>query len=243
VQRIRIFRNEPAFLIHDEIADPRTYLAILEALGGGARRPVEVASAAGVQLAHIGKYLHTLEALRFTRRIVSVDVGSSRAARKTRYEVRDPYLRFHFAFVQPHLRLLEQGRLDRILEIIRAGFDAYVGRVGYEEICRRHVAALADREELPFPLLDVGRMWDGRTEIDVAGIDHKSRNVLLGECRWRGKRAGVELLDGLHAKAAALAGVRGFKLHYALFSRAGFTADLEKRARREGVLLVEGVPA
>lgn len=237
-----MFRNEPAFLIHDEIADPRTYLAILEGLGGGARRPVEIAGAAGVQLAHIGKYLHTLEALRFVRRIVSVDVKGSGKGRKTRYEVRDPYLRFYFAFVQPHLRLLEQQRFDRILEIIRAGFDAYVGKAGYEEICRRHVAELADQEELPFPLLDVGRLWDRNVEIDVAGIDHKSRNVLFGECRWRGKRAGVELLDGLKERGGRLTGLRGFKAHYAIFSRGGFTKELEERGRREGVLLVEGVP-
>lgn len=236
------FRDEPAFLIHDEIADPRTYLAILEGLGGGARRPVDVARATGVQLAHIGKYLHTLESLRFVRRIVSVDAPSPRAARKTRYEVRDSYLRFHFAFVQPHLRLLEQDRAERLLELIRAGFDAYVGRVGYEELCRRHIAALADRHELPFELLDVGRLWDRRTEIDVAGIDRKAKSALVGECRWRGTRVSEQVLDDLRARAEALPALRGSKVHYALFSRAGFTSALEKRARKDGVLLVDGVP-
>ena len=91
-------------------------------------------------------------------------------------------------------------------------------------------------------MLDVGRMWNGRVEIDVAGIDRKSRSALLGECRWRGKRAGVELLDDLRTRAQTVEGLQGFELHYALFSRAGFTAELEKRARREDVLLVEGVP-
>jgi len=237
-----IFRDEPAFLIHDEIADPRTYLAILEGLGGGARRPVDVARVTGVQQAHIGKYLHTLESLRFVRRIVSVDAASPRGARKSRYEVRDSYLRFHFAFVQPNLRLLEQDRTERLMDLIRAGFDAYVGRVGYEEICRRHVATLADREELSFPLLDVGRLWDGRTEIDIAGIDRKSKCALVGECRWRGARMSEQVLDELQVRAAALPTLRGSKVHYALFSRAGFTAALEKRARRDGVMLVEGVP-
>lgn len=237
-----IFRNEPAFLIHDEIADPRTYLAILEAIGGGSKRPVEIARAAGIQLAHVGKYLATLEALRFTRRIVSVDAPSLRATRKARYEVRDPYLRFHFAFVAPQLRLLEQERLDRIMEVIEASFDAWVGRVGYEELCRRHVAALADKGELPCEVLDVGRLWDGRVEIDVAGIDRKARSALVGECRWRGRRMGEEVLDGLRARAEALRSLRGYRLHLALFSRAGFTAPLARRARKEGVLLVEGVP-
>lgn len=238
-----IFRNEPSFLIHDEIADPRTYLGILHAIGGGAKRPVEVAQGAGVQLAHVGKYLATLESLRFVRRVVSVDAESPRASRKTRYEVRDPYLKFHFAFVQPNLQLVEQGRIDRLMELIRAGFDAWTGRVGYEEVCRRHVAQLADRRELPLDVLDVGRLWDGRVEIDVAAIDRRSRSALLGECRFRGRPMPVEALDGLRAKAEGIRALAGYKLRYALFSRSGFTAALAQRAKREAVLLVEGVPS
>lgn len=128
------------------------------------------------------------------------------------------------------------------MEVIRAGFDAHAGRAGYEEICRRHIAGLADREELPCKVLDVGRLWDGRIEVDVAGIDRRSKSALLGECRWRGKRMGIDVLDGLRARADALRPVHGFKIHYALFSRSGFSTELEKRAKNEGVILVEGVP-
>lgn len=150
--------------------------------------------------------------------------------------------RFHFAFVQPHLALVEQGRADRLVEIIRAGFDAWVGRVGYEEVCRRHVARLADRHELPLSLVEVGRLWDGRTEIDVAGIDRKARSALVGECRYRGRPMTDDVLDALHAKVKALGALDGYKVLPALFSRAGFSASLRRRAEREQVLLVEGVP-
>jgi hypothetical protein len=237
-----VFRNEPAFLVQDEIADPRTYLAILEAIGSGARRPVQIAKSSGVQLAHIGRYLHTLAALRFTRRVVSAEARGAAAARNARHEIRDPYLRFHFAFVQPHLRLLEQGRLDRLMEVIRAGFDAHVGRTGYEEICRRHVARLADRNELPFEALQVGRLWDRGIEIDVAALDARGRVALVGECRWRRRRMGVEDLESLVARASRAKKLGALRRHYALFSRAGFTTALERRAARDGVLLVRGVP-
>lgn len=239
---VSIFRNEPAFLIQDEIADPRTYLAILEAIGGGMKRPVDLAKAAGVQLAHIGKYLRTLDLLRFVRRVVSVDSPSPQSARTSRFEIRDPYLRFHFTFVLPNLRLLEQGRLDRLLALIREGFDAYVGKTGYEEICRRHVAALSDAGELPFDAVDVGRIWDRRAEIDVVALDRRSRAALVGECRWRSRRVGEEVLDELTARAATLQKLHGYRLHYILFSRSGFTTALESRARREGIRLVEGAP-
>ncbi len=239
---VSIFRNEPTFLIQDEIADPRTYLAILEAIGAGMKRPVDIAGLSGVRLAHVGKYLHTLELLRFVRRIVSVEAPSPSTARTSQYEIRDPYLRFHFTFVLPNLRLLEQGRLDRLLGIVRDGFDAYVGKTGYEEICRRHVAALSDRGKLPFDALDVGRIWDRRVEIDIAAIDRRSRTALLGECRWRRGKVGVDVLDDLKSRAMGLRKLAEYKLHYMLFSRAGFTAALEERAKRERVRLVRGVP-
>ncbi|NUQ75899.1 MAG: ATP-binding protein [Polyangiaceae bacterium] len=240
---VSMFRNEPTFLIQDEIAEPRTYMAILEAIGGGMKRPVDIAKAAGVNLAHVGKYLHTLELLRFVRRIVSIEAPTRAGARVSQYEIRDPYLRFHFTFVLPNLRLLEQGRLDRLLGIIRDGFDAYVGKAGYEEICRRHVAALSDQGELPFDALDVGRIWDRRVEIDVVALDRRSRSALVGECRWRRGKVGVEVLDDLKSRAAQLQKLRDYKLHYILFSRAGFTTALEERARKERVWLVQGVPA
>ena len=52
----------------------------------------------------------------------------------------------------------------------------------------------------------------------------------------------MDVLDGLQARAAQLRKLQGYKLHYMLFSRAGFTAALEKRAKRERVRLVRGVP-
>ncbi len=237
-----IFRNESIFLIQDEIADPRTYVAVLEAIGIGARRPVEIAKASGVNIAHIGKYLHTLETLRFTRRTVSLEAPNPSSARTTQHEIRDPYLRFHFTFVQPHLRLLEQERIGRVMERVRAGFDAYVGRTGYEELCRQYVADLADNGELPFEALEVGRIWDRNTEIDIAALDRSGRTVLLGECRWRRKKMTPADLEHLKARAGQLKKLKGFRFHYALFSRSGFTAALKNQAKQDGTMLFEGVP-
>lgn len=237
-----VFRTEPIFLIQDEIAEPRTYLAILEALGVGEKRPVHVARASGVNPAHVGRYLHTLETLRFIRRVVSIEALRPTQSRRAQYEIRDPYLRFHFTFVQPNQALLEQGRVVRVMELIRGDFDAYVGKTGYEELCRRYVASLADRHALPFEALDVGRLFDRHVEIDVAAVDRRRQHALLGECRWRRKKMSVRDLEHLKGRAARLRPLRDMKLHYALFSKSGFTQALHERADAEQVMLVEGVP-
>src|SRR5258707_12347569 len=54
--------------------------------------------------------------------------------RMSRYEIRDPFLRFHFQYVYPHADLVEQKRLSRLGEIVRTNFDSYVGHTAYEEL-------------------------------------------------------------------------------------------------------------
>jgi hypothetical protein len=56
--------------------------------------------------------------------------------RMSRYEIRDPFLRFYFQFVYPHADLVEQRRISRLAEIVRANFDSYVGNTAYEELAR-----------------------------------------------------------------------------------------------------------
>jgi hypothetical protein len=237
---VSIFRGEPILLIQDEIAEPRTYLAILEALGVGASGPTRISKQTGIALPHVSKYLRTLRDLGLVKRIVSLEAIGKRDTRQTRYEIADPYLRFHFAFVRPHQHLLEQHRVGRLMEIIRERFDSHVGRHGYEELCRRHVAALADGHELPFEVTEVGRLWDRQVEIDVAALDRRSRSLLLGECRWTSRKMSVADLDRLQHKAQRLRKARDYRKNLALFSRAGFTKGLAKRAAQEDVLLFAG---
>lgn len=49
-----------------------------------------------------------------------------------------------------------------------------------------------------------------------------------------------QALDQLKEKAESFPRIKDFKLHYALFSKSGFTAALVRRAREERILLFEG---
>ena len=235
-----LFRHEALMLIQDEIAEPRTYLAILECLGAGLKAPAGLAADTGIAINHMGKYLHTLVGLRLVRRVLSEDVPDRTRTRVSRYEIRDPFLRFHFHFVYRYPELVEQERTGRLLEMIRSVFARYVGRTGYEELARRAVAAAGDRGELPFEPVYVGRAWSRSAEIDVVAINRKDNAVLLGECKWHSTKMGAEVLGHLRVRGEKLERIHGFKKHYALFSRSGFTRQLERQAGEEGVILFEG---
>jgi uncharacterized protein len=64
--------------------------------------------------------------------------------------------------------------------------------------------------------------------------------VLLGECKWHRAKMGPDILADLRERAERLKPIEGFKKHYVLFSRSGFSKRLERQAHQEGVALFEG---
>ncbi|MBI4583261.1 MAG: AAA family ATPase [Planctomycetes bacterium] len=237
---VTIFRQEAIYLIQDEIAEPRTYLGILEAIGSGMQSPSSISKETAIPINHIGKYLRSLLDLGFVRRIISVDARDRKNTRLSRYEIQDAYLKFHFTYIVPNLELLEQNRLGRLLEIIDGSFSSFVGRTGYEELARRFIIRLGDNRELPFVPDRVGRIWNKHGEIDIAALQGKSRVALFGECRWSNRKITIRALDELKEKVETLSRIKDYKLHYALFSKSGFTKPLMKRAMEERILLFEG---
>ncbi len=235
-----LFRHEAVFLIHDEIAEPRSYLGLLEAIGGGLRTPVAIAKITGLHLTHIGKYLHHLLSLRLVRRVQSAEAPNAAQTRLSRYEIRDPFMRFHFEFIHPHPDLVERNRMTEHMEKITARFDAYVGKTGYEELARRHLETLGLAGKLPFKPDSVGRAWTPRAEVDVFSMGRRSETALFGECRWTARKMDTDVLTELQAKAESFPRLKKWKKHYALFSKSGFTAELTRVAKKEKVLLYEG---
>jgi uncharacterized protein len=142
--------------------------------------------------------------LRFIRRILSEDVKQRTQTRMSRYEIRDPFLRFHFQFIYPHADLVEQKRRSRLSELVHANFDSYVGHTAYEELARRRIARLGDEQKLPFVPDYVGRAWTRHAELDVVAVGWKQKSVLIGECKWQSGRMTDAILEGLIARAGKL---------------------------------------
>ena len=236
---VTIFRQEPAFLIHDEIAEPRTYYAVLEAIGFTKATPKQISEFSGIALSHIGKYLDTLLLLKLIRRIVSVDTQDKRNTRKSCYEICDPFLKFYFTYLAPNTTLIEQNRQKRLLRIIYETFQTYVAKCGFEELCRRFIIHLGDDGQFPFFFDYIGRIWNRFCEIDLAAINKKTRSILLGECKWTNKKVNISVLNELKAKKERLPSLKGYKVLYAFFSKSGFTADLKKKAENEHVYLYD----
>ena len=214
--------EEPEFLLRQELREPATYMAILEAIADGATRVTEIGNTIGRDASGISRYLKNLSKLSLVDRETPVTDPDGRGV----YRIDDEFLRFWFRFVSPNRGTLEQGRTEPVREAIAASLATHTSDT-FETVCRQIVQATAD----PVDCARVGRWWYDGEEIDVVGVNPRTETLLLGECKWTNTPVGSGLLTDLEAKVPAVRW-RGTDrtITYALFSRSGFTDKLETQA-------------
>ena len=233
--------NEPQLLLIEELREPRNYFSILRAIAQGRTRLNEIAQSAGVGDARTtARYLDILQQMRVVKRVVPASESRPEKSKKGLYQIADPFLRFWFRFVHPHRGSLELGLADAVLEQrVRPAFDQFVS-YAFEEAAREHVARLARAGALPFLPERIGAWWERGEEIDVVAISDTEGAMLVGECKWWVDPVGLNVLVDLKRKAQMLgASGRWPKVSYALFSKVGFTPDLQSAAAAEGVRLIQ----
>lgn len=243
--RERILRSnnllylEPNFLVTEELREPRNYLGILRAIAQGNRQMREIADTAGIARTNLSRYLDTLRDLRLIERRVPVTERNPDQSRRGLYRLSDNFLEFYFRFVAPYREDLEQGYQERAWQTVEQQLHSFVGVTAFEELCRQWVYQRGLRGYLPFKPEQVGSYWDRQTQVDVVALAWQEKTALLGEARWTSRPLGVQALDELRAKTAAVLPAADWHVHYALFARSGFTEALRQQASNEGVLLVD----
>lgn len=232
-----MLKAEPYFLIHEELKEPMRYAAILQELSGGKNTQAEVAKAIGVAPSHVIPYLHTLERLRYMGRHIPV-TEERKSSRKSRYVLSDLFLKFYFRFIAPRMNLIEEGREALLFEEISKNWDSFVGKSGFEEICRLWCIDQAKKSHLSFEPDVIGKFWDSSVEVDIAMISKKHRSMIIGECKWTRKQCDISVLNDLNRKAAYLKKKFGYHINMMIFSKSDFADGLMERAKIENVKLI-----
>jgi AAA+ ATPase superfamily predicted ATPase len=106
-------------------------------------------------------------------------------SRMGRYHLSDPFLRFHFRFLEPYA---QEGILsyqpERVLPAIQRNLRAFVGSTAWEELARQWILAQRTTDTLGFSPEIVGSHWRRTVQIDVVAINWQTHDILLGECKW-----------------------------------------------------------
>ncbi|MDY0002248.1 MAG: ATP-binding protein [Polyangia bacterium] len=235
--------NEPRFLLMEELRNPHLYFSICQAVAFGRTTPNEIAQSAGLpDRGATSHYLDTLREMHVLDRRTPVTERNPERTRRGRWCLKDPFLRFWFRFVLPNRSALEAGDPQMVFISKVAPFlDQHVS-LAFEEVCGQHLWDLNRRGELPAHYDRIGGWWRGDAEVDLLAVSD-SGSLLLGECKWSINPVGIDVLETLDRRQRAITAdlpqSPGRQVHHALWSRAGFTAELRRRASDTGVLLFD----
>lgn len=211
--------EEPEFLLRQELREPATYMAILQAIASGATRVSEIANEIGKDASALSRYLQNLTRLALVERETPVTDPDGRGV----YRLTDHFLRFWFRYVSPNRSTLEQGHTEPVRQSIEETLPTHVSWT-FEEVCRQVVRSAS----FPIACSRVGRWWYDEHEVDVVGVDERTTTLVLGECKWTDAPIGSDPLATLESIEPEIRW-RGTdrSVVYALFAKAGFTSSLE----------------
>lgn len=232
--------SEVEFILKEELREPKNYLSILKAISLGKPKFGEISNETGLEKNVLHKYFSTLEQLQLIEKETPVTEKNPSKSRKGLYKITDNFFKFWFQFVFPYKSELEIDRFDEVLRKLKEDFGR-LESAAYEKVCGEIIWQLQDRT---FPFERAGRWWEKNNEIDIVALNAETKNILFGECKWSNKPVGTNIYNDLKEKTLAVDWKRGDrKEFYALFSKSGFTPDMEVLAKKEQVILVEkGMP-
>ena len=110
----------------------------------------------------------------------------------------------------------------------------------FEKMCQDYLLRYA--ENLPIELVDVGQWWGNdskkkkQVQIDIIGTGIVPGEYIVGSCKYRNEKIGMDELELLREYALAFG--KGTKYHFYIFSKGGFTEGLLEAAQRGEVTLL-----
>jgi hypothetical protein len=230
-----ILYEEPKYLLQSETNETRRYASVIEAVAGGATKLSEIISKAGMQGGdHVSPYLERLIRMRILERTKSF--GAPPKARENRYFVADPLFRFHSRYVIPNSSAISRNFGKEVFNrFVRPDLPQFMG-LAFEDICREHVRLFA-QERMGAPAHEIGKIWSGTYDIDVAGklLDG---SWVIGECKWDGSGTGESILRKLSEVAEDATNHAPASTHFVMFSRSGFTPGLVARAKTDASIVL-----
>ena len=184
LDRNGVLHEEPMGLLLDDMRSAVQPYSLLSVIGQGCHRLSEIAGRLGKPATSLVRPLVQLVDLGYVRRETPFG-EDGRSTRKTLYKIGDPFLLFHFRFLQPNKSQLEVGGVSAVAAVVRKQLSLHVSVV-WEELARASVpfSGIGGYEWGP------ARRWWGTgkdgdpMEVDVVAESLDGRAVMVGEAKW-----------------------------------------------------------
>ena len=206
--------EEPENLLKQELREPAIYNSVISAIAAGASHSNEISTKVGLESGVCAKYLKVLLDLGILKKETPI---TEKPGKKTIYAIDDNFFRFWYRFVPRNMSVISAGRMRLIYEqAVKRFYPDYMGLV-FEKMCQEYLLRYA--KDLP-----------------ILGAPVDGNEYLIGSCKYRNEKIGIEELELLRRYAAVFR--QNGIFHYYIFSKGGFTqALLEAEMQGEVTLL------
>ena len=229
--------EEPENLLKQELREPAIYNSVIAAIAGGASRSNEISTKIGLESGVCAKYLKVLLDLGILKKETSI---TEKPGKKTIYAIDDNFFRFWYRFVPRNMSVISAGRMRQVYDrAVKQYFPDYMGLI-FEKMCQEYLLRYAT--DLPVLLNNVGQWWgtDAKTrkeiQIDIVGTPVEGNEYLIGSCKYRNEKIGIEELELIRRYAEVFR--KDGTFHYYIFSKGGFTPALRDASDRGEVTLL-----
>jgi AAA+ ATPase superfamily predicted ATPase len=225
-----VLYEEPTTLLLDDTRDTAQAASLLSLIGQGCHRLSEIAGRLEKPATSLSRPLQRLIELDLIRREVPFGM-SPRSAKRTRYEIADPFLRFWFRFVEPNRSRLEAGRATAVAKDVKRDFSHHVSGL-WEELAR---ASVPRRDIFGERFGPASRWWGAGIdkkpmELDVVAESEDGKSLLLGEVEWADDIDAVRLVVELRRKAENLPFREGRNVRLAVWTKRAARMPREVKA-------------
>ena len=228
--------KEAKFLLMEEFKDFANYFSILKAVALGKNTFNEISVFSGVSTNKLFAYISKLVELNMIRRDIPVTISKEKSTRVGNYALEDYFFRFWFRYVYPNSSLIEIGKPEIVLDLIKGDFNEYLDSI-FTDISTELLQNLSLNGKLHL-FTKWGKWWHMDEEIDIVATNEATGEILFCECEWKDKEMDKAVMEELIEKSKKVGwGNDKRKNHYAVVSRKGFTDAAKGFAEKNRILL------
>lgn len=221
--------EEPRNLLLQEVRDPSTYNAIINAIANGCTKLSEIASKVQIETSACSIYINNLMSLGIIKKEVPFGETSSR---KSIYIISDNLFRFWYRFIPSNFSIIQNGLINLAYNEVNKNFDTYMGPA-FEEISKQFLWELNKSGNTPFTFTNLNRWWGNdpirkcEADIDIMGSDG-ANSAIFCECKWSNEKTDYQVLEKLVLRSTLF----NYQSNYFyLFSKSGFTSSCIEKAK------------
>ncbi len=223
--------EEPTNLIKQELREPALYNSIIQGIASGNVRMSDIASFAGIATSTVNIYLKTLMQIGIVKKEVPLD---KRLKKKSIYKLNDNLFKFWYRYIPKNISRIQSNLGDSIYKNeIEPDLSTYMGEV-FEDISKQYLIRKNGTKELPFIFSEIGSWWGtnpiSKTQEEIDIIARDDNNIIFGECKWRNKEIGIDVLKKLMGRSSVLDSANKY---FYIFSKSGFTNELKNYSKED----------